>query len=188
MRRAAGGTQSARLDDVSADGKAAILAEAAQAAHNRLILYFLGGAAIVANHELALVRMLGVIAGDKRAHTFDFMDELVQQQKIERAINRRRPDLSALILQSGEQRIRTDRLIGSEDQLEHASAYRRQAPAARGAEIVGASEGALNILWSQDSCQFARGSTVVNPQCYSPAAAQSNKAWWTTPRALFTLD
>jgi hypothetical protein len=190
MRGAAGGAQSARLDDLPADDKAAILAKAAQAEHNRLVLYFLGGAAIVANHELALVRMLNIVARDKRAHTFDFMDELVEQQKIERAINRRRADLAALVLQSSEERIRADRLIGSENKFEHASAYRRQAPATGGAELLRA----VDVPRSHDYCLSRRpgdnhSTSGIIIQRYSVAPGGSNKErWWTIPLILPTLD
>ena len=92
-RGAAGWAEAPSLDDLPGDGKAAILAELAQALDDRLVLDFLGGAAIVANHELAFVRMLDIVARNKGADAFDFVNQLVRDQKIERTINRRWPSL-----------------------------------------------------------------------------------------------
>ena len=101
VRRSARGTQAARLDDLAGNRKTPILAKPAQAFDDRLVLDLLGGAAIIADHELALVRVVSVIACDKGAHTLDFVHELVRQQEIQRAINRWRPEFAALALQSG---------------------------------------------------------------------------------------
>src|ERR1700744_5283701 len=74
LRGPARGAQPSRLDDLTRHGKAAILAQSAQALYNRLVLDFLGGTAIVANHELAFVRMLDIVARDKGAHALDLVN------------------------------------------------------------------------------------------------------------------
>src|SRR5262249_3494707 len=109
--RATGRTQSTRLDDLPLDGKAPSLAEPAQALHDTLVVQLLGGAAIVADHELAFVGMLDVDAGDKRARRLDFMDQFVREQEFERAVDCRRPEFAASALQFGEKRVGTHRLI-----------------------------------------------------------------------------
>jgi hypothetical protein len=157
MRRTAGGTQPAHFDDLAGDREAAVLAEPAQAFDDRLVLDLLRCAAIVADHELAFVRVLDVVARDKRTRTLDFVDKLVRQQKIKRTINRGRPEFAALALEGGEQRICADRLAGGEDQFEHPPAHRRQLCTARGAEVLGAPQGALDVPRSQGTrfpCRF----------------------------------
>jgi hypothetical protein len=149
MCGAAGGTQPANLDDLPGNGKAAIFAEPAQALYDRLILDFFGGPAIVADHKLAFVRVLDIVAGDKSAGTLDLMDQLVRKQKIERAVYRRRTELATLVLQFGKHCIGADRLIGSEDQFEHPVSYRRQSRTPRRAELLGAPERALDVPRSQ---------------------------------------
>ena len=151
MRGAAGGTQPARLDDLPADGKAAILAEPAQALDDRIVLKLLGRTAIVANHELALVRMLDIVAGDKRADALDLVDELVRHQKIEGAIDGRRTDLAAFAVQCREQRISADRLASGKDQLEHPSAHRGQPGTAGCADLLCALQRALDVPRSHAS-------------------------------------
>ena len=71
----------------------------------------LGGAAIVADHELAFVRMLDIAAGDERARSLDLVDQLVREQEFEGPVDGRRPELAAAALQFGEQRIGPRRLI-----------------------------------------------------------------------------
>jgi hypothetical protein len=155
MRGATGGTQPANLDDLPGNGKAAILTEPPQALHDRLVLDFLGSPAIVADHKLAFVRVLDIVAGDKSAGTLDLMNELVGKQKIERAIHRwrtklgRRTELAALALQFGKHRIGADRLIGSKDQFKHPAAHRRQSRTPRCAELLRAPQRALDVPRSQ---------------------------------------
>src|SRR6266436_7086381 len=69
--RAAGRAQSVRLDDLPFHGKAAPLAEPAQAVHDVFVTQLLVGAAIVADHELAFARMLDIAEGDKRNGSLD---------------------------------------------------------------------------------------------------------------------
>ena len=57
------------------------------------------------------------------------MNELVGEQKIERAVNCRRAELAAFLLELCEQRIGSRRLVGSEDQLENPPADRRHSGA-----------------------------------------------------------
>src|SRR5947209_12495872 len=67
LYRAAGRAQSARLDYLARYGKTSFFSKAAQALHDLVIAQLFGGAAIVADHELAFVRMLDIAAGDERA-------------------------------------------------------------------------------------------------------------------------
>src|SRR5256885_16016329 len=55
---AAGGTQPAGLDDLPLDGKTPPLAEPPQAPHYFIVADLLGGAAVFADHELTLMRMV----------------------------------------------------------------------------------------------------------------------------------
>src|SRR5262249_31139664 len=52
VRRATGGTQSARLDDLALHRKTSPFAKPAQALHNRLVPNLFGRAAVFADHEL----------------------------------------------------------------------------------------------------------------------------------------
>src|SRR5215469_7491514 len=67
-------TQSARLDDLPLNGKAPPFAELTQALHDGFVLDLFGRAAVFANHELALMRMLDIAAGDKRARCLDLVN------------------------------------------------------------------------------------------------------------------
>src|SRR5947209_2599874 len=109
--RAAGGAQSARLDDLPLDGKTPALPEPSQDLHDLVVADLFGGAAIVADHELSFVRMLDIAAGDKGARSLDLVDQLVGEQKFERPVDSRRPQLAAPAAQLGEQRIGSRRLI-----------------------------------------------------------------------------
>src|SRR5271166_2612592 len=109
--RAAGGAQSASLDDLPFHGKAPALGEPAQALHDVFVLQLFGGAAIVADHELAFVRMLDIAAGDERAGSLDPVDQLVSEQEFEGSVDGRWPELAAAALQLGKQRISPRRLI-----------------------------------------------------------------------------
>src|SRR6266446_542541 len=108
---AAGGAQPAGLDDLPLDGKTPPFAQPAQAPHDFVVADLLGGTAVFADHELALMRMLDVAAGDKRVGGLGLMDELVGEQKIEGAVDGRRAELAALLLELREQRIGSGRLI-----------------------------------------------------------------------------
>ena len=82
--RTTDGAQPSRLDDLPRDGKASQLAKPAQALDDRFILQLFGGAAILADYELAFVGMLDIAAGDERGGAFEFMDQLVSQQELAR--------------------------------------------------------------------------------------------------------
>lgn len=172
MRSAAGETQAAYLDDLPGDGKAAILAEPAQALYDRLVLDFFGGPAIVADHKLAFMRMLDVVAGDKSAGALDLMNEFVGQQKIERAIDCWRPKLAALALQFCQHRIGADRLIGSKDQFEHPPSHRRQSRTPRRAELFRAPQPPLDVLRSQGSSFPRRLKVIYKSKVQRPTGAE----------------
>src|SRR2546421_10550677 len=74
---AAGGTQPAGLDDLPLDGKTPPFAEPPQAPHDFIVADLLGGAAVFADHELALMRMLDIAAGDQSVGGLDLMNEVV---------------------------------------------------------------------------------------------------------------
>jgi len=177
MRCATGRTQSANLDNLPGDGKAAIFAEPAQALYDCLIVDLFGGAAIVADHKLAFVRVLDVVTGNKSARALDLMDQLVGKQKIERAIDCRRTKLAALTLQFCKHRIGADRLIGSKDQFEHPPSHRRQSRPPRCAELFRAPQPPLDIPRSQVS-SFPRRLGVIYAAKVQPPAGnkqQSNR-------------
>src|SRR3984893_6068248 len=109
---AAGGAQPAGLDDLPLDGKTPPFAQATQAPHDFGVADLLGGTAVFADHELALVRMLDVAARDKGVGGLDLMNKLVGEQKIERAVDRRRAELAALLFELREQCIGSCRLVG----------------------------------------------------------------------------
>src|SRR5882724_1034708 len=117
---AAGGAQPAGLDDLPLDGKTPSFAQPAQAPHDFVVADLLGGTTVFADHELALMRMLDVAAGDKGVGGLDLMNELVGEQKIERAVNCRRAELAAFLLELCEQRVGTYRLVGQQNQFEDA--------------------------------------------------------------------
>src|SRR5262245_20647889 len=73
---AAGGAQPAGLDDLPLDGKTPPFAEAPQAPHDFVVADLLGGATVLADHELAFMRMLDVAAGDKGVGGLDLVNEL----------------------------------------------------------------------------------------------------------------
>src|SRR5689334_20754151 len=98
MRRAAGKAEPAHLDDLPLDRETASLPDPAQALDDPVIADFLGHAAIFADHKLALMRVLDVGAGDECARGLDLMDQLVREQKIERPVDRRRPELATAAL------------------------------------------------------------------------------------------
>lgn len=175
MRSAAGRTQPANLDDLPGDGKAAILAEPPQTLHDCLVLDFLGGPAIVADHKLAFVRVLDVVTGDKSAGALDLMDQLVGKQKIERAIDCWRTKLAALALQFCKHRIGADRLIGSKDQFKHPPSHRRQSRTPRCAELFRASQPPLDVLRFQRN-RFLPRVGVIFACKVSARAALSNRA------------
>jgi len=70
----AGGTPSTGLDHLALDSETPTLAEPAQTPHDLFVPDLLGRAAVVADHELAVMGMLDVTAGDERARSFDLMD------------------------------------------------------------------------------------------------------------------
>jgi hypothetical protein len=109
---AAGGAQPAGLDDLPLDGKTPPFTQPAQAPHDFVVADLLGGTTVFADHELALMRMLDIAAGDKRVGGFDLMNELVGDQKIERAVDRRRAELAALLLELCQQCVGSLRLVG----------------------------------------------------------------------------
>jgi hypothetical protein len=49
--------------------------------HDLVVLNLFGCAAVFKDHELALMRVLGIAARDKRIGRFDPMDQLVREQK-----------------------------------------------------------------------------------------------------------
>src|SRR5882724_6138062 len=110
---AAGGAPPAGLDDLALDGKTPPFAQPTQAPHDFVVANLLGGATVLADHELAFMRMLDVAAGDKGVGGLDLMNELVGEQKIERAVDRRRAELAAFLLELREQCIGSGRLVGS---------------------------------------------------------------------------
>lgn len=181
MRGAAGGTQPANLDDLPGHGEAAILAEPAQALHDGLVLDFFGSTAIVADHKLAFVRVLDIVAGDKSAGALDLVNQLVGKQKIERAIDcwrtklGWRPELAALALQFGEHRIGADRLIGSKDQFKHPPSHRRQSRTPRCAELFRAPQPPLDVLRFQRN-RFLPRVGVISACKIRARAALSNRA------------
>ena len=59
------------------------------------------------------MRMLDIPAGDKGVGGLDLMNELVSEQKIERAVDRPRAELAAFLLELREQCIGSGRLVGS---------------------------------------------------------------------------
>ena len=107
---AAGGTQPAGFDHLPLDGKAPPFAEPAQALDDFVVPDLLGRPTIFADHELALMQVLDIAAGDKGVGGFDLVDQLVDEQKVERAVDRRRAELAALILELCEQCIGSRRL------------------------------------------------------------------------------
>ena len=152
MRGAAGRAETAGLDDLPGDRKAAILAEPAQALHDRLVLDFRGGAAIIANHELAFMRMLDIVACHKGTDAFDFVDQLVCKQKIKCAVNRRRSKLAAASpCNSASNAVGAERLIGGENEFEDAPSHRGQSRPTHGAELLGTFQRAFDVLRFHDS-------------------------------------
>jgi hypothetical protein len=133
---AAGRTQSSRLDDLPFHGKASVFAEPAQAFDDLVVTDLLCRAAIFANHELALMRVVDITAGDIGARRLDLMDQLVSEQEFERAVDGRRPELAAPALQLGKQGVGTGRLIRQQDQLEHPPPDWRQTRAAQRTNTV----------------------------------------------------
>src|SRR5690349_6134607 len=85
---AASGAQPAGLDDLPLDSKTPPFAQPTQAPYDFVVADLLGGATVLADHELALMRMLDILAGDKGVGGLDLMNELVGEQKIERAVDR----------------------------------------------------------------------------------------------------
>ena len=75
--------------------------EPTQALHDRVVLDLLGHSAIVADHELAFVRMLDIAAGNKGANALDFVDQQMGKKKVERTVHGRRPEFASLALQRG---------------------------------------------------------------------------------------
>src|SRR5215469_7450326 len=96
---AAGGAQPASLYDLPLYGKTPPFAQPAQAPYDLVVAQLLGGAAVFADHELALMRMLDVATGDKGVGGLDLMNEFVGDEKIECAIDRRWTKLAALLLE-----------------------------------------------------------------------------------------
>lgn len=134
-----------RFDNLPFDGKAPSLAEPTQTLHDVIIVQLLGGTAIVADHELALVRIPNIAAGNKRTGRLDLVDELVREQEIERPVDGGWPELPSAALQLGEQRISPDRLIRRQNQFEDLSAHSRQARAAHRADQLCTRECAFNF-------------------------------------------
>src|SRR5438132_9277076 len=174
---AAGGAQPAGLDDLALDGKTPPFAQPAQAPHYFVVADLLGGATVLADHELALMRMLDVAAGDKGVGGLDLMNELVGEQKIERAIDRRRPELAALLLELREQCIGSRRLVGSQDQLEHMLSKRRQPRTAKCADPLCPSEREFDLLrchaWPPADMAERCYSVTDGPQPASPLPTPS---------------
>jgi hypothetical protein len=146
MRRPAGGAQPARFDDLPRDGKAAVFAEATQALHDRVVLDLLGHSTIVADHELALVRVLDIAAGNKGADTFDFVDQQMGKKKVERTVDGGRPEFAPLALQRGKQRVGANRLLCAKNQFEDPPPHRSQPRSTRGADLLGSYQPALDVL------------------------------------------
>jgi len=187
MGRAAGGAQPARFDDLSGDGKAAVFAEPAQALHDCVVLDFLGRAAIVANHELAFVRMLDIVASDEGADAFDLVNELVREQEVERAINRGGAELAALALQRREQRISADRLVGGENEFEDSPPHRCQPCASRRADLLRPRQPAVDVLRSHDCCSRALPGNRAAGMLQCRTCEKQQRVVVTTPMVLSRL-
>ena len=93
------GTQPAGFDHLPLDGKTPPFAEPVQACHDLVVLNLFGRAAVFTDYELALMRVLGIAARDKRIGGFDPMDQLVGEQKVERTVNGGRTEPTALLLE-----------------------------------------------------------------------------------------
>lgn len=183
MDGSAGGAQPARFDDLPGDGEAAIRAEPAQRFDDCVVLDFLGRAAIVADHELALMRMLDIVAGDERADALDLVNELVREQKVERAIDGRWAELAPFALEGSQQRIGADRVLRGENEFEDPPPYRRQPRAAHCTKSLRPRQRPLDVLRSHDSYSRASLGDGRQFQCYSAARDGSNKRLVDSPPA-----
>src|SRR5262249_55465813 len=92
------------------------------------------------------MRVLSIAARDKRVGGFHLVDQLVGEQKIERAVDGWRAELVAPALELREERIGSCRLVGLQDQLENAPPDRRQPFASEGADPLCACEGDFHLL------------------------------------------
>ena len=146
MSAAADGTQPAGFDHLPLDGETPFFAKSAQAIDNPVVSDLLGRAAILADHELALMRVLSIAAGDKRVGGFHLVDQLVGEQEIERTVDGWRTELAAPALELREERIGSCRLVGLQDQLENTPSDRRQPCASARADPLCACEGDFHLL------------------------------------------
>src|SRR6185437_15345609 len=116
--------EAADLDDLPFDDIAAAFADPPHGLDDLVVSDLFGRPAIFANHELALMGMLDIDAGDKRARGLDLVDQLVGEQEFERPVNRWRPEPLPPRLQLRQESVGADRLARLQDQLEHAPPQR----------------------------------------------------------------
>ena len=94
---------------------------------NLFITDFQRARASIANQEWNLVRLTRMVAAYERVDRLKFVDEAVLQQKIQRAIDRRRRGDARTVLEMIEQIVGLDRNRGLCDQFEYAKANRGEA-------------------------------------------------------------
>src|SRR5439155_14795390 len=123
----AGGADAADLDYLAVDLEAERAAMTADRGDDGLVVQLLGQPAVAADHELALMRVIGIETCDEGVERFDAMDEFLSEEKIDRAIDRRRHRLAGEL---SEQPVGADRLPGFEDQREDPATRLGQAHAA----------------------------------------------------------
>ena len=90
---------------------------------------FPGTGTDVADQERHLVHFGRVMAGNESVDRFELVNEPVLEQKIERAIDRRRRGITVMLTQLVEQIVSLDRLTGGGDQFQHFTTQGRQTQA-----------------------------------------------------------
>ena len=97
-----------------------------------------GGVALAADQELALMRMLRVVATDKGVKRGDTVHQAIFQQEIQRTVNGRRRGAAAVLLaEDAKNVVRAQRLMALPHQLQHPATQGGEAQAFLRAQGVG---------------------------------------------------
>ena len=142
-RFAAAGAAAGHLDGDAADVEVEVAGASLQVGVEGAALQFVGGAAALADQEIAAMRMLRLGAADKGVAALDAMDQPLFDQEVERAIDGRRRHPATLTIgfagagQLVDEFVGADRSMALPDQGQNLTAQLGQPGAALAAHDVG---------------------------------------------------
>lgn len=139
-----GWAEAANLDGLTLDGEAELPGSPHDGFGNRFVIELGSAAAVLADKELADMRLLGAAASDIGVQRLDTMDEALLHQEVEGAVNRRRRRAALSVLEIAENVVGAYRRVTAPDEFEDLPTQIRQPRAAALAQDGGAVERVVN--------------------------------------------